>query len=103
MTGQQKIREGRVVRNRTDKTVVVAVNTPKRYPKYRKTITLAVNYMVHDEKNACQVGDLVRIVESRPLSRRKRWRVAEIVSRKEVAEVQPKELDQEEEKEGEEK
>jgi small subunit ribosomal protein S17 len=96
MPEQHKIRLGRVVRNRTDKTVVVAVNTPKRYPKYRKTITLAVNYMAHDEKNACQVGDLVRIVETRPLSRRKRWRVAEIVNRGEVAEVQPKELDQQE-------
>jgi small subunit ribosomal protein S17 len=102
MTGQQKTREGRVVRNRTDKTVIVAINTPKRYPKYRKTITLAVNYMVHDEKNACQPGDLVRIVESRPLSRRKRW-LQEIISRREVAEIQPKEIDQQEEKEGEEK
>ncbi len=99
-TGEQKVRTGRVVRNRTEKTVVVAVNTPKRFPKYRKTITWAINYMAHDEKNACREGDMVRIVESRPLSRRKRWRVAEILSRREVAEVKPRELEERESTEG---
>lgn len=87
-----KIRVGRVINNRMDKTVVVAVDTPKRYPKYKKTITWAVKYKAHDEKNECRPGDVVKIMETRPLSKDKRWRVAEIVSRKEVAEVQPEEI-----------
>ncbi len=92
MEGKRKIRLGRVVSNRMDKTVVVAVETPKRYPLYKKTIKRAVNYKAHDEKNKCRLGDTVRIVETRPLSRHKRWRVAEIITKGEVAEVQPKEI-----------
>jgi small subunit ribosomal protein S17 len=92
MEKKLKTRLGRVISNRMDKTVVVAVETPKRYPLYRKTIKRMVKYMAHDEKNQCRLGDLVRIVETRPLSRYKRWRVAEILTKGEVAEIQPKEI-----------
>ncbi len=92
MEERHKTRIGRVINNRMDKTVVVAVDTPKRFPKYRKTITRAIKYQAHDEKNECQIGDVVKIVETRPLSRHKRWRVAEIITRGEVAEIQPQEI-----------
>ena len=92
MEGKHKIRFGRVVSDKMDKTVVVAVETPRRHPLYRKTIRRAVKYKAHDEKNKCRTGDTVRIVETRPLSKDKRWRVAEILTTGEVAEVQPKEI-----------
>jgi small subunit ribosomal protein S17 len=92
MEERHKTRIGRVINNRMDKTVVVAVDTPRRFPKYRKTITGATKYKAHDEKNECQIGDVVKIVETRPLSRHKRWRVAEIITRGEVAEIQPQEI-----------
>ena len=92
MEEKRKTRFGRVVNTRMDKTVVVAVDTPKRYPLYKKTIKRVVKYQAHDEKNACRLGDVVRIVETRPLSRHKRWRVAEIITKGEVAEVQPQEI-----------
>ena len=92
MEEKHKTRIGRVISNRMDKTVVVAVNTLKRFPKYKKTITRATKYKAHDEKNECQIGDVVRIVETRPLSRHKHWRVAEIITRGEVAEIQPQEI-----------
>ncbi len=92
MQERRKTRFGRVINNRMDKTVVVAVETPKRYPLYKKTIIRAVKYKAHDENNKCRLGDIVRIVETRPLSKDKRWRVAEVITRGEVAEVQPKEI-----------
>jgi small subunit ribosomal protein S17 len=75
-----------------DKTAVVAVETSTRHPLYKKTIKRVVNYKAHDAKNECRRGDLVRIEETRPLSRQKRWRVAEIVTKGEVVEVQPEEI-----------
>jgi small subunit ribosomal protein S17 len=92
MQERRKTRIGRVINNRMDKTVVVAIATPKRYPLYKKTINRAVKYKAHDENNKCRPGDMVRIVETRPLSRHKRWRVAEIITKGEVAEIQPKEI-----------
>ncbi|HEY83456.1 MAG TPA: 30S ribosomal protein S17 [Dehalococcoidia bacterium] len=92
METKRKTRVGRVISNRMDKTVVVAVETPKRHPLYKKTIIREVKYKAHDEKNACQIGDVVRIVETRPLSRHKCWRVAEIITKGEVAEVKPEEI-----------
>ena len=92
MEKKRKTRSGRVISNRMDKTVVVAVETPKRHPLYKKTIKRVVKYKAHDENNECRQGDMVRIVETRPLSRQKRWRVAEIITRGEVAEVKPKEI-----------
>jgi small subunit ribosomal protein S17 len=92
MEKKRKTRSGRVVSNRMDKTVVVAVETPKRHPLYKKTIKRVVKYKAHDENNKCRQGDIVVIVETRPLSREKRWRVAKIITKGEVAEVEPKEI-----------
>ena len=92
MEGKRKTRFGRVVSDKMDKTVVVAVDTPRRHPLYKKTIRRAIKYKAHDEKNQCRMGDTVRIVETRPLSKDKRWRVAEITTKGEIAEVQPKEI-----------
>jgi len=75
-----------------DKTVVVVVETVKHHPLYKKTIKRAVKYKAHDEKNECGEGDIVRIIETRPLSREKRWRVAEIITKKAVVEVKPGEI-----------
>ena len=87
-----KVRSGRVISNKMDKTVVVAVETPKHHPLYKKTIKRIVKYKAHDEHNECKQGDIVKIIETRPLSRQKRWRVAEIITKGEIAEVQPKEI-----------
>ncbi|MDI6815041.1 MAG: 30S ribosomal protein S17 [Dehalococcoidales bacterium] len=92
MEKKRKTRFGRVVSDKMDKTVVVAVETPRRHPLYKKTIKRVVKYKAHDENNECRLGDIVRIVETRPLSRQKRWRVAEIITKGEVAKVQPKEI-----------
>jgi small subunit ribosomal protein S17 len=76
---QEKI--GRVVSNKNDKTVVVSVQYLKRHRLYKKTLRRTSKFHAHDERNECQMGDTVRIVETRPLSRLKRWRVAEIIQR----------------------
>jgi small subunit ribosomal protein S17 len=92
MAEKRKTRFGRVVSDKMNKTVVVAVETHRRHPLYKKSIRRAVKYKAHDEKNECRMGDMVRIVETRPLSKDKRWRVAEIMTKGEVAEIQPKEI-----------
>ena len=92
MEKQKKTRIGRVVSNKMDKTVVVAVDTSKRHPLYRKTIRRAVKYKAHDEQNTCNEGDVVRIIETRPLSREKRWRVSEIITRKDTVDLKPDEV-----------
>jgi len=92
MEKNRKIRVGRVVSDKMDKTVVVAVETPKRHPLYKKTLRRVVKYKAHDAKNECSAGDIVRIVETRPLSRDKRWRVSEVITKGEVVKVQPKEI-----------
>ncbi len=92
MQTKRKTRIGRVVSNKMDKTVVVVVEIVKHHPLYRKTIKKAVRYQAHDAKNECGEGDIVRIIETRPLSKEKRWRVAEIISKKEVVEVKPEEI-----------
>ena len=89
---KRKIRIGHVVSNKMDKTVVVAVEIVKRHPLYRKTFKRVVRYKAHDEANKCKSGDKVRIIETRPLSRQKRWRVAEVITKGEVIEVKPQEL-----------
>lgn len=70
---------GRVVSDKMQKTVTVAVNRSTRHPLYGKVIRTSKKYMAHDEEDRCSVGDMVRIVESRPLSKRKRWVVQDIV------------------------
>ncbi len=87
---KRKVREGLVVSNKMAKTVVVAVETRAVHPLYKKGIRLTKKYKAHDENNACKPGDKVKIVETRPLSKEKRWRVAEIVSTKEIVETKPK-------------
>ena len=72
---------GSVVSDKMDKTVVVRVERLVRHPRYGKVLRRAKKYKAHDAKNECRVGDVVRIVESRPLSREKRWAVEEIVKR----------------------
>jgi len=92
MESKHKTRVGRVVSNKMDKTVVVAIETRRRHPLYKKTIKRMVKYKAHDESNQCGLKDIVRIVETRPLSKYKRWRVAEIITKGEVVEVQPEEI-----------
>ena len=92
MESKHKIRVGRVVSNKMEKTVVVAIETHRRHPLYKKTIKRMIKYKAHDESNQCELKDIVRIVETRPLSKYKRWRVAEIITKREVVEVQPKEI-----------
>ena len=92
MEEKRKTRVGHIVSDKMDKTVVVAVETLKRHPLYKKTFKRVVKYKAHDEDNKCRVGDKVRIIETRPLSRQKRWRVAEIITRQEVVEVKPEEI-----------
>jgi small subunit ribosomal protein S17 len=92
MEKKHKIRVGHVVSDKMDKTVVVVIETPKRHPLYKKTIKRTMKYKAHDENNQCKLGDTVRIIETRPLSRQKRWRVAEIITRKELVEVLPAEI-----------
>jgi len=92
MEKKRKIRVGCVVSDKMNKTVVVVVETLRHHPLYKKTIRRAVKYKAHDEKNECRLGDTVKIIETRPLSKEKRWRVAEIITKREVVEVQPKEI-----------
>ncbi|MBI2832189.1 MAG: 30S ribosomal protein S17 [Chloroflexi bacterium] len=92
MEKNRKIMIGKVVSNNMQKTVVVTVVKPHRHPLYKKTLKKTTRYKVHDEKNQCSIGDMVKIIESRPLSKEKRWRVAEIVKKGQVVEVKPEEV-----------
>ena len=78
---QRKVRVGKVVSNKMDKTIVVAIEDNVRHPKYGKIIKRTVKIHAHDEANACQIGDKVMVMETRPLSRTKRWRLVEIVEK----------------------
>ena len=83
---------GMIVSTKMNKTVVVAVEKKKHHTLYRKTYRIMVKYLAHDEKGKCKLEDKVLIMETRPLSKLKRWRVAEILSRGEVPEVKPEEV-----------
>ena len=72
---------GVVTSDKMDKTVIVEVERRYRHPRYKKVVRSVKKYMAHDEENACRMGDTVRIIESRPYSRRKRWAVEEILER----------------------
>ena len=78
---QRKTRVGAVASDKSDKTVTVVVKRRVAHPFYGKRMTLTKKYHAHDEKNEYQVGDLVRIAETRPLSKTKRWRVVELIER----------------------
>jgi len=77
----RKERVGVVVSDKMDKTVTVAAKYKERHPIYGKFVTKTKKYHAHDEKNECEIGDTVRIMETRPLSKTKRWRVVEIVEK----------------------
>jgi small subunit ribosomal protein S17 len=77
--GQRKVRVGQVVTAGADKTIVVAVRTRVQHARYGKIVKRTSKFMAHDEKNVCSVGDVVKIVETRPLSKRKRWRYVETI------------------------
>jgi small subunit ribosomal protein S17 len=79
MREQKRVLVGRVLSNRMDKTVVVQVELQRRHRLYGKVIAKRTKFKAHDDQNTCQIGDLVKIVESRPLSREKRWVVTEIL------------------------
>ena len=77
----RKVRVGKVVSDKMDKTIVVAIEDNVRHPKYGKIIKRTVKIHVHDEKNECGVGDKVEVMETRPLSKTKRWRLVEIIEK----------------------
>ncbi|HET6381695.1 MAG TPA: 30S ribosomal protein S17 [candidate division Zixibacteria bacterium] len=81
MQGKRRTKVGRVVSDKMDKTVVVSVERLRRHPIYKRVVRLSSKFKAHDEENNARVGDTVRIEESRPLSREKRWRVVEILAR----------------------
>jgi len=78
---ERKVREGIVVSDKMDKTIVVAIKDKAKHPLYKKTINKTKKLKAHDENNECGIGDTVRIVETRPLSKDKRWRVVEIIEK----------------------
>jgi small subunit ribosomal protein S17 len=80
---RRKERVGLIVSDKADKTVTVAVEALVRHPMYKKRVRRSKKFIVHDEQNEARVGDTVRIIETRPLSRRKRWRLANVISRAE--------------------
>ena len=89
----RKVRTGSVVRVGMDRTAVVEMVWKQRSRLYRKQMRRLTRFMVHDPENRCQLGDTVRIEETRPISKTKHWRLMEILDRRQVAEVQPIELE----------
>ena len=79
--GLRKTREGVVVSDKMDKTIVVAIKTKVRHPLYGKMVNRTRKFKAHDENNECGIGDTVKIMETRPLSKDKRWRLVEIVEK----------------------
>ena len=92
MSSLEKLQTGIVVSNKMDKTVVVRIDRSKRHRLYGKTLRVTQRYKAHDEHNECRLGDVVKIAETRPLSREKRWRVVEVVTKGDVAEVAPRDI-----------
>ena len=90
--GRRKTLIGIVVSNKMDKTAVVSVERRKPHPLYRKIVTSTKRYKAHDPNNAAVLGDVVRIEETRPLSKEKRWRIAETLTRGNVADIAPREI-----------
>ena len=90
---RRKVRTGSVVRVKQDKTAVVEMVWKQRHRLYHKQMRRVARFYVHDPENQCRIGDLVRIEETRPLSKTKHWRLLEILERRRVAEVRPIELE----------
>ena len=80
-TSSRKTRVGRVVSDKMDKTVVVAIEDRVAHPLYKKIVGRTYKLKAHDEENACGIGDRVKVMETRPLSKDKRWRVVEIIEK----------------------
>ena len=95
MEKNRKIRVGKVTSNKMGKTVVVQVESLRRHPLYHKVVRHASSFKAHDEENSCNVGDVVRIVETRPLSKEKRWRIIEIIRKANVVGALKEEVTQE--------
>lgn len=91
--GGRKVREGKVVSDRMEKTIVVAVQSNIRHRLYKKTIRRVRKFMAHDEDGVARLGDQVRIAESAPISKRKRWRLVEVIEKAELPEVAPESID----------
>ena len=89
---RRKVRVGRVVSDKMDKTIVVSVEWSQPHRVYKKNVKRWNKFRVHDQDNSCNLGDTVRIVETRPLSKTKRWKVSEIIQKGDVAELQPGEI-----------
>jgi small subunit ribosomal protein S17 len=81
MREQRKHLQGTVISDKMDKTIVVEVATTKRHKLYGKVVRMVKKYQAHDEENVCQIGDRVEIIESRPISRHKRWSLVRVVER----------------------
>ena len=79
--GRRKVRVGRVVSNKMDKTIVVSVEDFVRHPLYNKPVKRTKKFKAHDEKNVCSIGDRVRIMETRPLSKDKRFRLVDVIEK----------------------
>lgn len=79
--GNRKIRIGTVSSDKMDKTITVSVETVKQHPLYKKTVKTSKKYKAHDEENQAKIGDIVKIMETRPLSKDKRWRLIEVVQK----------------------
>lgn len=83
--GKRKVRNGVVVRTKTAKTVIVEVERVMRHPLFQKVLRLSKRFMCHDENQQCVVGDLVEIMETRPISKNKRWRVVSVIGKGKVS------------------
>ena len=79
--GRRKVRIGKVVSNKMEKSIIVAIERRLKHPLYKKFFKKTTRFMAHDEKNEAGMGDIVKIIETRPLSARKRWRLVEIVEK----------------------
>ena len=97
--GTQRVIQGTVVSDKMQKTVVVSVERKKKHRLYHKVVTVTDRYKAHDKNDNCKLGDIVRIEECRPMSREKRWRVIEILTRGDVADVAPETIGRDLEKE----
>jgi small subunit ribosomal protein S17 len=95
MEKNRKVRIGKVTKNKMSKTVVVQVESLGRHPLYHKVIRHFSSFKAHDEDNSCNIGDVVKIVETRPLSKEKRWRIVEIIKKANVVAPLKEEVTQE--------
>jgi small subunit ribosomal protein S17 len=94
METDKKVRVGKVISNKMNKTVVVSIESLRRHPVYKKVIKRVKKFKVHDENNECNIGDVVKIRETRPLSKEKHWQLVEVIRGGEVAEVAPAEINE---------